>query len=1041
MTESAEDIFSFGTWVRRRRKALDLTQVALAHRVGCAEVSIRKWEADALRPSLEVAQRLADCLDIPAELHEKFVQAARAECCVDRLPKPAVAIELDRAAAPEPPSRPPMPRSLPAQTTPLIGREDEITRVCSLLRESHVRLLTLTGPGGIGKTRLSLAVGAEVMPRSLAVDPEVEPLFPDGVFFVPLATLSDPNLVVVAIAQALAVQETNRQPLIESLKSFLHSRKLLLILDNFEHLLSAAGVVAGLLRAAPELKVLVTSRALLHVYGERSFSVPSLAYPDPAVLFSPELLLQCGAIQLFMDRVRAVDLSYPFDDAAISTVAQICRRLEGLPLAIELAAARISLYSPTDMLACLEQALPFLKGGAVDQDDRHQTLSHTIAWSYNLLKPSERTLFRRLAVFVGGFTLGAAISVCDLDNTPDLLDEVQALLDQSLLKKATSAGGEPRFCMLAMIREFALIQLTLSGELEIVALRHAHHYRRLAEAAEPKLVRQESIAWLDRLDVEYSNLRAALGWLSERQEQAELGLGLAGALWQFWDLRGQFAEGRQWLDTLLASSEDLPAAARVKALDGAGVLAKNQGDYARATSLHEQSLAFWTAQADQLGIARSRLYLGVVACSTGNLSKAKDDLDSALTMLLALAAKTASPAPEVGQRLTQVQNALGLVACGYSDYDQACRYFERALALSREQGNPGDEAHILSHLGGLKNRLRQYREAQEYLEQSLTIRRALRSQPGEAITLYNLAVAEQETFQYGEAQKHFLAALKIHQTTGDRREQINVQLCLGILYQQIGDLTEACSWLQRALSLCHSLEYETGQAFVLVNLGPVLRDMGDLMQAEQVLHQARALAEKQQDKGMLSYCLSWLGIVYLDRDRAEQAVEVACQALVLRREIGMLTWAIADVATLAAAYLALDQRSLACTYANQTMLLLTRGDLGEPESPQRDYFRCYQVYAALGHRDLARRALKSAYSIVQDRAAQLSDTTLRQSFLTRVRINHAIVQEAERVLPAPGTPKQHAVPGCCETVSDGESLSAVMLSHGAAANIERERSI
>lgn len=1029
MTERTEEIFSFGTWVRRRRKALDLTQVALAQRVGCAEVSIRKWEADTLRPSLEVAQRLAHCLVIPAEIHEKFVQAARAECCVDRLPQPGVAIEIDRATTSEAPSRIPALYSLPAQTTSLIGREHEITRVCSLLQSSHVRLLTLTGPGGIGKTRLSLAVGAAVAHY-----------FPDGVFFIPLAAVSDPQLVCVAIARVIGIQETDQQTLVERLRSYLHSRQLLLILDNFEHVLAAACPVAELLRAAPELKVLVTSRALLHVYGERAFAVPPLTCPDPAVLFSPELLLQCGAIQLFMDRARAIDLNYPFDDAAVSTVAQICQRLEGLPLAIELAAARICLYSPTDMLACLEQALPFLKGGAIDQDARHRTLEHTIAWSYNLLQPSERTLFRRLAVFVGSFTLEAAMSVCDLDSSLDLLDEVQALLDQSLLKKAASVGGEPRFSMLAMIREFALMQLTLSGELEVVALRHAEYYRALAEAAEPKLVSHASIAWLDRLDAEYGNLQAALTWLRDRPDQAEIGVRLASALWQFWELRGQFAQGREWLDVLLAHADHLPEALRAKALDAAGVLARNQSDYARATLLHEQSLALWTALDDQPGIARSRLHLGVVACSTGDFAKAKHHLDTALTMLLVLSANTATPAEEAGQLLTQSLNALGIVACECSDYDQANVYFGRALILSREQGHPRDEALILNYLGGMNKRLRKYREAQEYLKQALKLRRAQRDHPGAAITLYNLAVTEQETYQYRSAREHFLGALKVHETTGDRRQHMHVLLGLGILAHQSGDLAEACTWLQRALALCHSLEYKAGQAFVLVNLGPVLRDLGDLKQAEHVLHQARALAETQNDKGMLSYCLRWLGIVYLDLGQAALAVEVACEAFILRREIGMLTWAIADVATLAAAYLALEQRDLALTYANQTMLLLAQSDLGEPEAPQRDYFRCYQVYAALGQRELARDALKSAYTIVCDRAGRMNDAMLRQSFLIQVPINHAIVQEAQAMFPEHGTPNQHATLGGCEQVSDSES-SSVTRTYGPAVNIEREQSV
>jgi predicted ATPase/transcriptional regulator with XRE-family HTH domain/Tfp pilus assembly protein PilF len=1006
MTEVVDNLFSFGIWVRRRRKALDLTQAALAHQVGCAEVTIRKLEADAFRPSREIADRLASCLDIPPDHRDLFVQIARAERSVDRLPSPLTAMNQDDAlanvgrgggAVVAKRSKPPISQraetrvlplhNLPAPTTSLIGRERELTEVCSRFTHTDVRLLTFTGPGGIGKTRLALAMAVEIAQH-----------FTDGVFFVSVAAVTDPLLVPSTIAQVLGVQETADQPLIEGLKSYVRRRKMLLILDNFEQVLPAAPIVSALLAAAPGLKVLITSRSLLHVYGECHFPVPSLAYPNLAGTL-PREHIECESIRLFMDRARSIKPDYPFTEATISTIAQICRRLDGLPLAIELAAARIRLFSPSGILSRLEQGLPFLKGGAVDTDARHQTLENTIAWSYQLLEPSERTLFRRMAAFVGGCTLEAVISVCDLDDTQDLVDGIQALLDKSLLKEEITASGEPRFSMLETIRQFALKQLTLSGESEILGPRHAEYYQALAEQAEPKLLGKESIPWLDQLDTEYGNIRATLAWFKAEPQRAEAGLRLAGTLCRFWSMRGQFTEGRDWIDAMSAHSKHFPTAVRAKALDGAGVLTRNQGDYCRAKLLHEQSLALWQALGNTLGIARSHLHLGLVAHNMGDFLNAKLHFDTALATF-----EDQEPASEEeGEVFIQALNALGKVFRGQSNFDQACGYFERALTLSQRIGNRRNEAQILNNLGGMKNSLRQYRVAQVYLKRALEIERALRDLPGEAITLYNLAVAEQETYQYGDAQEHFLAALKVHETTGNRWEQINVKLGLGILYHQIGDLMEAQTYLQRALVLSDEIGDEVGRAFVLANLGPVLRDMEVISKAEQVLQEGLALSQTLNDKATMSYCLSSLGMVALDADQALQAVDYALQALTLRREIGIPAWTTTDLATLAVAHLALDQPDQAVAYANETLKLLAEVRADEPEFPHRDYFMCYQVYAALAQPDQAHRSLQSAYKIVLTRASKIRDSALRQSFLTCVPINDAIVQAAERMLLPPNT--------------------------------------
>lgn len=1010
MPEVVEDVFSFGAWVRRRRKALDLTQAALAQRVGCAEVTIRKLEVDAFRPSREIADLLARCLDIPTGSRDIFVQVARAERSIDRLASvpPSAHMSRDDAfadkgrailaerehvnvlAGPQT-SSPKVPlHNFPAETTPLIGREQEIIEVSHHLLHADVRLLTLTGPGGIGKTRLALRVAVDVVPH-----------FSDGVFLVPLATVVDPLLVPATIAQVLGIYETAETSLVEGLKSYLCDRHALLILDNFEQLLPAAPLIAELLRAAPELKVLLTSRSVVHVYGERHFPVPSLAYPDPTALLPPEVLLQSKAIQLFIDRAHAVTPNYPFTDTNISLVAQICQRLDGLPLAIELAAARIRLFSPAGILSRLEQALRFLKGGSVDQDVRHQTLENTIAWSYELLLPSEQTLFRRLAVFVDGWTLEAATVICDVDDVHamDLYDGVQALLDKSLLREMITASGEPRFSMLEIIRQFALGQLVISGEGELLGERHAAYYQTLATQAEAKFVGVESSVWLDQIEAEYGNVRAALEWLKARPHQAEAGLRLAGSLWHFWDIRGQFTEGRSWLTTMLAHSTDLPAEIRAMALDGAGVLARHQGDYAQAQASHAESLRLWTALADTRGIASTHVNLGLVAYHRADFLTAKHHLNTAVALL-----ESETPAPTAyDEVLTQALNAVGKVFRGQGEFEQARTSFKVALGLSRRLGDRRNEGQILSNLAGMENHLRHYHEAQEYLKSALAIWHELKDLPSEAITLHNLAIAEQETYAYGAAKDHFLAALTVHETTGNRREQINVKLGLGVLYAQIGDLVAAQMWLQQALTLSHDIGDDAGSAYVLANLGPILRDQGDFLRAEQVLREGLALAQAQKDKGTSSYCFSHLGMVYLAAGRAAEAADCARRALTLRREIGILAWTTADLATLAAAHVALGHEDRAQDHADETHLMLTQGQADEPELPQRDYFTCYQVYAALGQIERARSSLESAYSIVMNRAANILDPTLRQSFLECVPMNRVIVQEAQRVTSLPKT--------------------------------------
>src|SRR6266581_8182368 len=462
--------------------------------------------------------------------------------------------------------------NLPIQPTPFIGREQEVQECLHLLRRDEVRLLTLTGPGGIGKTRLALQVAAEL-----------SDLFPDGLYFVNLAPLRDPGLVLPTIAQALDLHELAEQPLLDLVKAFLREKQLLLLLDNFEQVVSAALQVAELLSACPRLKVLVTSRMGLHVQAEQEFAIPPLCVPDPRQLPEVVALAQYDALALFIQRAQATRPAFQLSHANARAVAEICLRLDGLPLAIELAAARIKLLPPQALLARLTPRLTLLSSGARDVPERQQTLRNTIAWSYQLLDVEVQRLFRRLSVFVGGCTLQAieAMGAALDGEAGGVFEGVACLLDQSLLQQSESEGEEPRLVMLETIREYAWECLESLGERETTCQAHAEYYVTLAEKAEPELAGPQQAVWLERFEREYDNLRAALQWLLERGEAGqsmEMALRLAGALRGFWEVRGHWSEGRDFLERALAGSKGVAVPVQVKALKAAAHLAYVQGD-------------------------------------------------------------------------------------------------------------------------------------------------------------------------------------------------------------------------------------------------------------------------------------------------------------------------------------------------------------------------------------------------------------------------------------------------------------------------------
>jgi predicted ATPase/transcriptional regulator with XRE-family HTH domain len=543
---------SFGYWMSRQRKARDLTQQALAELVGYSVATLKKIEADERRPSRQMAERLADFLAIPVDQRAIFIECARGLRPMD---------QMAREPAPVPSAA--TPSNLPAPLTTLIGRENEITTVKQILSLPSTRLLTLTGPPGIGKTRLSIQVASELCSY-----------FEDGIYFVPLAPLTSPDLVPGALAQILGIKETE-------LINYIQSKPILLVLDNFEHLLAAAPTLAEILQACPRLRILATSRSPLNISGERQFPVSPLRLPEPGGNLSVENLAEYSSIALFVSRARAVNPHFVLTEANATSVAKICSRLDGLPLAIELAAAHCKLLKPQELLIRLNHRFSLLSGGPSDLPPRQRTLRAAIQWSYDLLVEWEQIILSRLAVFLGGWTLEAAEAITaqegdQSEGSKDVFSTLSALVDKSLVQKNEQNEGQTRFTMLETIREFALEILEKSGEMEAIRKRHTNFFLKLAEASEPALRGPNQQQWLDQLDEEHNNLRAALQWNLD-QGDSETAVKLAGALWRYWWVHGYLHEGFNWLEKALHQAEASPTSWRARALNGAGILARSQG--------------------------------------------------------------------------------------------------------------------------------------------------------------------------------------------------------------------------------------------------------------------------------------------------------------------------------------------------------------------------------------------------------------------------------------------------------------------------------
>jgi predicted ATPase/DNA-binding CsgD family transcriptional regulator len=639
--------------------------------------------------------------------------------------------------------------NLPAQLTPLVGRMREVEEVCALLRSEQTRLMTLTGPGGIGKTRLGIRVAEELANE-----------FADGVCFDSLAPIRDPELVIPSIARMLGLSELGERPLSERLGELLKERELLLVLDNFEQVIEAASRVAELLAVCPRLKVLATSREMLHLSCEWVFPVPPLGLPDVEQLPGDiRTLSEYGAVAFFVQRARMAKPDFRLTKENAPVVAEICIRLDGMPLAIELAAARLRLISPRAILERLRRRLRLLKGGPRDAPVRQKTLRDAIGWSYDLLGAQERLLFGRLSVFAGGCTLEAAEAVCDPgeDLSKEVLDLLASLMDKSLLNRAETEDGEGRLWMLETVKEYALERLEAAGEEEKIRRAHAANYLALAEEASPETKGPRQTEWFDRLESEHDNLRAALSFSLEGGDP-EMALRLVASLWWFWYKRGHLSEGRRWLEEALEKGAS-PAPARAEALNGAGVLARNQSDYEQARALLEESLALWRELGDKAGASKVLIDMGTVAGDQGDHSQATAFFEKSLRLK-----------KELGDTwgIALVLGNLGVAAHHRGDLADAAALLEESLELFRVLGDKGSIAWTFGTLGEVAEDQNDYEKAATSYQESLTLYRTVGDKEGIAELSRSLGRIAQVQSDYARAATLYDESLRLNKELGDR---------------------------------------------------------------------------------------------------------------------------------------------------------------------------------------------------------------------------------------------------------------------------------
>jgi predicted ATPase/transcriptional regulator with XRE-family HTH domain len=850
------DPMAFGPQLKRQRLAAGLTQEALAERAGLSPKAVSDLERDPARtPRLGTVTLLADALGLDAGRRAELLSAAR--------PGSVAGPAAGEAEL----SRPVMPRPL----TPLIGRADAARTVSKLLRQGDTQLLTLTGPGGVGKTRLAIEVADQI-----AAD------FADGTVFVDLAPLRDPGLVLGAIAQRLGIDERDATPLPELVTAALRARHLLVLLDNFEHLLPARQTLLALLEACPRVVMLVTSRVSLRVRGGRDYPIAPLALPE--TVSPPETLPDSPAVKLFVERAYATGTELAFDAETLTAVAEICCRLDGLPLAIELAAARVPVLPPPALLARLGRRLPVLVAGPHDLPARQKTMRDAIAWSYELLAGWEQAQFRRLCVFAGGCTLEAAEAVCGEDGEGRVaLDGFATLVGSSLLQvENTPTSADPsRVTMLETIREYGLERLAALGEAGAVRARHAAYYLDMAERAAPALTGPEAGAWLARLDREHDNLRAVLRWARDRGEGA-IGLRLARSLWRFWALRGHLSEGRRWLREALDHSAEADAAApsaRIGVLIGAARLATAQAAYDEAAARCAEAVAAAQEEEEPQDLVAALNAQALLAREQDRYSDAAGIHEAALSLARASCDRAGEAAALLG---------LAFAALFTGDATRASVLAEQSLAVARELGDRDVLARALVLLAWTAVNSGASERAEALGTEALDLFRSLGDTGEHAEALFFLGTVAVFAGNYGRAASLFEESLAQRRDRGDEHGTTRALGGLGSALLNLGDLTRAHAVLAESLVVARRYEDRWGSAMSLTLLGHTELAEGQVTRAQARFAEAASFFQEIGNLMFLPWCLEGLAEVAAARGHYTRAAELDAGRETVRAQVGAL---------------------------------------------------------------------------------------------------------------------------------------------------------
>lgn len=782
---------SFGQWLKKRRKALDLTQNELAKRVGCATITIQKIEANERRPSKQMARLLAEHLGISVEECQEFVRFARAEPGAHRF---AVFHEVGYRAAWS--LSPFQLTNIPTQPTPLIGRDQDVAAARKRLLDEGARLLTFVGPPGVGKTRLAIQVASSLLDE-----------FGEGCNFVSLAPINDSNLVAVTIAQVLGINRVGELSFADRLKEYLRDKHMLLVLDNFEQVVAAATFVAELLSACPWLSILVTSRAPLSIRSERQFPVSPLALPaEENREINLSELIRYSAIELFVERAQAVKPDFALRPENANAVAAICARLDGLPLAIELVAARASFLPPQSLLEQLSRQQVLHTDGLRDVSQRHHTLYHAIDWSYALLTPKEQRLLARLCVFNGGWTLDAAAKIMLTHSPSSIQDALMTLVNNNLVVQY-EYQEELRFTLLETIRAYALERLMERGEEEQICQRHAEYYLSLAEEAEPHLRTASQLVWLDRLEIERGNLRTALAWFIDHIQDAESGLRLAGALAWFWTIRCHLSEGREWSTRALQIGTDASPILRAHVLFGSGNITWLQGDVSTARTLMDECVAIYR----DLGLLQ------------------RFNLAWALT-------------------------GLTMITAYQADYDATRAAAEEALALARKVGDEWMVALALCAEGEACMMRQDYAAAKSCFDESSRIFRMKGDKFGLGAALMDWGYLNSIQNNYEKAQDRLEESIAMYRQVGERWMRAIALNILGQVVQQQGDYDQATVYYGESLDLLRKMGLETSIADVLFNLAQLTQSQGHFVLAKRLYEESLAMFLKQGNEDKAAKC-------------------------------------------------------------------------------------------------------------------------------------------------------------------------------------------